>query len=123
MMNPAKSRYFAISKTVTGARELKYRGERVDEAPGSRQPIAYQRRRFLPQGAKDASLTERVVADGDRLDLLAYQIYGDAEQWWRLADANDAMDPAELTRTPGRTLRVPLPQFQADVPEDGGADE
>ena len=35
---------------------------------------------------------------------------GDPEQYWRVCDANDAMNPAELTVRPGRTLRVPLPQ-------------
>jgi hypothetical protein len=32
----------------------------------------------------------------------------DAEQWWRIADANPVLDPAELTAEPGRTLRITL---------------
>jgi hypothetical protein len=35
---------------------------------------------------------------------------GVAEAFWRVADANDAMNPFDLTREPGRRLRVPQPQ-------------
>ena len=36
---------------------------------------------------------------------------GNAEQYWRICDANDAMDPFELLEQPGRVLSVPLPQI------------
>lgn len=46
------------------------------------------------------------VVEGDRLDLLADRAYGDAEFWWRIADANPELDyPDELT--PGQLLRIP----------------
>jgi hypothetical protein len=71
--------------------------------------IAYIRRRFLPQGFGMPVLVEVVVAPGDRLDLITARTLGDPEAFWRVCDANDALDPGELERA-GRRLRVPLPQ-------------
>jgi hypothetical protein len=72
--------------------------------------IAYTRRRLLPQGASLPLFTEAVVGQGERLDLLTARTLGVPEAFWRVADANDAMSPFELVTTPGRRLRVPLPQ-------------
>ena len=43
----------------------------------------------------------RTVMSGDRLDLFAQQGYGDATQFWHVADANTALDSRELTAVPG----------------------
>ena len=72
--------------------------------------VAYKRRRFLPRGGEMLLLTEVTVIRGDRLDLIAARTLGDPEQFWRVCDANDAMNPVILTEEPGRTLRVPVPQ-------------
>jgi hypothetical protein len=50
------------------------------------------------------------VAQSDRLDLIASRTLGDSEQFWRVADANNAMHPLDLTEVVGRVLRIPLPQ-------------
>ncbi|MCP4661385.1 MAG: hypothetical protein GY856_38775 [bacterium] len=71
--------------------------------------IAYQRRRFLPRGDEMALLVEVTVSEGERLDQITGRTLGDPEQYWRICDASDAMNPAELMR-PGQKLRVPLPQ-------------
>jgi hypothetical protein len=95
-MFDSTSRYYAIeTATLTG--------------PDGRS-VAYKRRRLLPRGADLPLLAEVTVAQGDRLDLVTARALGDPEQFWRVADANDAMDPAELTADPGRVLRVPVPQ-------------
>lgn len=47
----------------------------------------------------------RVVQEGDRLDWIAYQEYGDASLWRRIAEANGINDPLELR--PGMTLSIP----------------
>jgi hypothetical protein len=74
----------------------------------------YVRRRFLPQGASLPLMMEAAVAPGDRLDLLANRVYGDPLAFWRICDANDALDPLEMlseaAADPTRRLRVPLPQ-------------
>lgn len=72
--------------------------------------ITYVRRRFLPASASHRLLVEITVSQGDRLDLIAARTLGNPEQYWRICDANDAMDPLELTEEPGRVLDIPLPQ-------------
>jgi hypothetical protein len=72
--------------------------------------IAYVRRRFLPQGRRMPLLAEVAVRPGDRLDIIAARALGDPEHFWRVCDANDAMDPQELTKETGRALRVPVPE-------------
>ena len=72
--------------------------------------IAYVRRRFLPRGSTLPLLVETRVAPGERLDTLTARTLGDPEHFWRVCDANDAMDPWELTSETGRPLRVPIPQ-------------
>ena len=39
----------------------------------------------------------------------ATRTLGDPEAFWRVCDANDALNPGELEQA-GRRLRVPLPQ-------------
>lgn len=72
--------------------------------------IAYKCRRFLPQGDTLPLLVEVSTTQGDRLDLIAARTLGDPEQFWRICDANDVMDPLELTVEPGTIIRVPIPQ-------------
>ena len=70
--------------------------------------IAYKRRRFLPRGEDMPLLVEVNVTEGDRLDLITYRALGDPEAFWRVADANNGMNPAELEQ-PGVRLRIPIP--------------
>jgi hypothetical protein len=72
--------------------------------------VAYKRRRFLPQGRHLPLLAEVTVIDGDRLDLISDRILGNALLFWRVCDANDAMQPRQLTQEPNQTLNVPIPQ-------------
>ena len=72
--------------------------------------IVYLRRRFVPPPERFILLQEHVVAEGERLDILAAHYLGDPEQFWRIADANAALRPEELTEIPGRRLRITLPE-------------
>ena len=74
--------------------------------------VAYLRRRFVPDRSNATVLAEHVVSQGVRLDNVTALYLGDPEQFWRLCDANHAMQPEQLTADSqiGRTLRVPLPQ-------------
>jgi hypothetical protein len=95
-MFDSTSRYYALgTATLTG--------------PDGRS-VAYKRRRLLPLGAGLPLLVEVTVAQGDRLDVVTARALGDPEQFWRVADANDAMNPIELTAEAGRVLRIPVPQ-------------
>jgi hypothetical protein len=72
--------------------------------------VAYLARRFVPRVEQIGSLGTHTVVAGDRLDNLAARHLGDAEQYWRLCDANGAMRPDELVETAGRELRIGLPE-------------
>jgi len=47
-----------------------------------------------------------VTQEGDRLDTLAYQYYGDQSLWWIIATANNIHD-ASFAVEDGTILRVP----------------
>jgi hypothetical protein len=70
----------------------------------------YLTRRFLPPSSRFALLQEYSVQAGDRLDNLAAQFLGLADQFWKLCDANDAMIPEDLVGTIGSKLRITLPE-------------
>lgn len=72
--------------------------------------VSYQRRRFLPDGNALPLLAEIATVQGERPDHLAQRTLGDPLQYWRIADANNAMNPLDLTAEPGRNVRIPLPQ-------------
>lgn len=48
----------------------------------------------------------REVKVGERLDHLAYDLSGDPNGFWQLADANRSFDPTTLTQV-GRKIRTP----------------
>jgi nucleoid-associated protein YgaU len=71
--------------------------------------VLYVLRRFIPQKRDIAIAAEHIVRAGDRPDLLAAQTLGDAELYWRIADANAVTDPFELTDTLGARIIIPQP--------------
>ncbi len=91
------SRYYALSTATF-------------EAPDGRE-ITYALRRFLPHASSLPLLVEATLTQSDRLDLIAARTIGDPEQFWRLCDATNAMNPFDLEEV-GRTIRVPVPQFE-----------
>lgn len=96
------SRYYAIEQV-----EL--------ETPDGKE-IKYLRRRFVPPAERFQLLQEHSVSEGERLDNITAQYLGDAEQFWRLCDANNAVRPDELTETIGRRLRITLPEGIPGIP-------
>lgn len=84
--------------------------------PDGETAVVYLRRRLLPPAERFALLRERVVAEGDRPDHVAAAELGDPGAFWRIADANAAMRPEDLTSTPGRRLRITLPEGIPGVP-------
>jgi hypothetical protein len=73
--------------------------------------IPYLQRRLVPQPSALSLLRYHTVGSSEsgRLDNIAAGELGDPELFWRLCDANGALDPAELTATVGRQLRITLP--------------
>lgn len=80
--------------------------------------VSYARRRFLPDGEKLPLLAEAVVAPGERIDAFSHRTLGDPQAYWRICDANNAMDPHTLatqaSAKQGKRLRVPLPGAPGD---------
>jgi hypothetical protein len=93
---PNTSRYYQVATATL-------------ELPGGK-TIIFLRRRFVPDPSRFSLLQEPVVTQGERLDNIAAQYLGDPEQFWRVADANNAMRPEDLTAEPGRRLRITLPE-------------
>lgn len=72
--------------------------------------VAYLTRRFVPDHRGAPLVANVFVTDGDRLDLITARTLGDPLQFWRIADANDALNPFDLVTPLGRRVRVTMPQ-------------
>lgn len=90
------SRYYSIERAT------------LETAQG--ETVVFVRRRFVPPASRFAPLHEHAVSQGERLDHIAAAHLGNAEMFWRLCDANGAMRPDELIESPGRRLRITLPE-------------
>jgi nucleoid-associated protein YgaU len=71
--------------------------------------IVYVQRRFLPPSEHFQLIQQHTVTQGERLDNIAAQYLGDPTLFWRLCDANNTLNPDELTETIGRTIDITLP--------------
>ena len=71
--------------------------------------VRYKHVRLIPE--PPASMAHR-VNQGERLDHIAERYFRDPERFWRICDANNTMNPADLIAEPGCTLRVSLPYPQ-----------
>ena len=78
--------------------------------------VAYVSRRFVPLQENFETIRERRIVQGDRIDNLAYEILSDPEQFWRLCDANNVLDPQQLTAEVGRAIRITLPEGMQGAP-------
>jgi hypothetical protein len=90
-----------------------FRGSRYEtvadgiyEDPSGRK-IPYKLLRVIPDVT---GIQAHAVKQGERLDLIAFQFYGDPEQYWRVCDGNRALKPEDLLDPIGRRLVIPLAQ-------------
>lgn len=72
--------------------------------------IVYLLRRFVPPSERFFLLQEHRVKEGERLDNLTAQYFGDPERFWQVCDANDVMDPGKLLEEPGDKIKITLPE-------------
>lgn len=77
---------------------------------GQPREIRFVERRFIPSNASSITLLEHTVTEGERLDNLTAKYLGDPAQFWRVADANHALRPEEITSEVGRRFRLAMPQ-------------
>lgn len=71
--------------------------------------VNYVTRRFIPQPEEYAVMRRHRVMQGERVDVLAAQVYGDPLYYWRLCDANLASRPEDVTATIGAFINIALP--------------
>jgi hypothetical protein len=76
--------------------------------------VAYKRRRLLPPLERLQPIGEVIVAEGDRIDLIAARTMGGAEQFWMVCDGNTELHPDDLMRV-GRRIRIHAPTTQEAV--------
>ena len=86
---------------LDGSRYAKVPTE-ITKATDGRTVVALMLRRLPP-----TSGSAYEIKDNDRLDLLAQSTTGDGTRFWRIADANSALDAADLTARTGDTLALP----------------
>jgi hypothetical protein len=84
-----------------GSRYEKIGTNQITDATG--RVIVYKKIRFIPPTQGMVGYT---VKQTDRLDLVANLSFRDAQRFWRICDANDAMWPDDLLLI-GRTLEIP----------------
>ena len=65
--------------------------------------------RVVPDPDTTVFVGTHLVVPGDRLDRLAAEHHGDAEQYWRIADGHRVLDPDLLTAEPGAVVSFTLP--------------
>jgi len=74
------------------------------EGPEGR--ILYKKRRFIPRDEERAVIGEVRIDQGDRLDLIAFQGFGDPTVFWQLCDHNRVVDPFAAQADLGRVLQI-----------------
>jgi len=83
----------------------------VVDSDGLPREIRYVRRRFIPSSAGLTTLVEHTVVQGERLDNITTRYLGDPTQFWRVCDANDVLQPTELTDQIGNVITIALPNL------------
>ncbi len=114
MKNPLQALIqMGVVPSVSFPTDSRYHGSRtLSYVARSGQTITYLARRFAPEpGAPNFStVAQHTVQQGDRLDLLAAKYLGDPLIFWLICDANGAIRPDDLVKTPGTILDITMPQ-------------
>jgi hypothetical protein len=76
----------------------------VELLDGEGRLVRCKRTRFIPD---TPARLAHLVADHDRIDLLAHRYFRDSERFWRICDANRALWPPDLLAETGRTISIP----------------
>ena len=120
MTNPIQAMFEAgIVEQTDFPPESRYHGIPTATIEGPEGTImTYLRRRFSPPPEAFATLRERRVRQGERLDQIAAVEIGDPEAFWMLCDANGAVWAEEIEE-PGRIVRITLPAGVPGPEEEG----
>lgn len=67
----------------------------------------YRKSKSYPNIPLSESDVYVITTIGDRLDILSYQYYNDAELWWIISMANNNVTKGFIFPEPGTQLRIP----------------
>ena len=83
----------------------------VPDGVGGERTVRYLRRRALPDPTQIRPLALHEVGADDRLDLVTARYLGDPTAFWRVADANAALDSDDLVGpdAEGDLVIIPVP--------------
>jgi hypothetical protein len=83
----------------------------IPDGQGGEREVRYLRRRPAPLPPVLPALARHRVAEGDRLDLVSARYLGDPVAFWRIADANEALNPDDLVapEAAGNVLLITMP--------------
>jgi hypothetical protein len=87
-----------------------FKGSRYEQVPNKEYVAAdgrIIRFRALRAISTPPGIAKHVVDDGERMDHIAFDEFRDPELFWRICDANLAVEPKDLTDLPGRVLDIP----------------
>jgi hypothetical protein len=71
--------------------------------------VDYVARRFIPPPEDFAVLQRYRVRQGDRIDVIAASLLGNALSYWQICDANLAQEADDPTSVPGAFIVISLP--------------
>lgn len=85
---------------------MDYRYQNIDITKQSGTGERYYTNNIYPDIPLSNEDSYVITVLGDRLDLLAFDFYGDASFWWVIASAN-ALPGDSLYTVPGSQIRIP----------------
>lgn len=85
---------------------MSYRYQDIDITKQNRRGPQYYINNLYPDIPLSADDSYVIAVLGDRLDLLAFDFYGDTSFWWVIASAN-SLSGDSLYLEPGAQIRIP----------------
>lgn len=100
-MFDSNSRYNGLNTATT----------EISAGDGTTRTVRYVQRRVIPPPDDSLTVIEYTVTQADRPDNIAALYLGDPTAFWMICDANNVLSPNDLTDTPGRIVKIVLPQI------------
>lgn len=85
---------------------MNYRYENIKITKNSQMGNQFYRNNIYPEIPVSENDTYAIAVLGDRMDLLAFDFYGDTSFWWVIASAN-SLKGDSLYLEPGMQIRIP----------------
>lgn len=86
----------------------RYSRIKINKNPKDNNGASFYSTTFYPKVPLSENDIYILTGEKDRLDLLAYQFYGDPKLWWIISTANPTISQSTLNPPVGSQLRIPL---------------